>query len=188
MNVLCVVGSPRKNGNTDILMNSVIEGAVAAGGATELVRLTELDISPCVACGGCEKSGRCVIHDDMQELYGKLDRAERVIIGSPIYFYGVTAQTKGFIDRCQALWCRKYLLRKRVRRGVVRKGFFLSVAATRGDRIFEGASLTVRYGLDAMDFSYDGELLIRGADHRGVVRDMNGQLERARDFGMRIVG
>lgn len=187
MKVLLILGSPRKGGNTELLLEPVMHGVIAAGSSSELVRLTDLDIHPCQACGGCTKTGVCVIRDDMQQLYDKIDNADRIVIGSPIYFYGVTAQAKAFIDRCQALWSRKYLLGQRQAGKTTRKGYFVGVAATRGERVFEGAIMTVRYGLDAMDFSYAGELLVRGADKKGEVAQFTGDLEQAYRFGRNMV-
>ncbi len=99
MNVLIFSGSPRKKGNTEILIENVVNGISEAGSTCEVVRLAEQKIHPCIGCGGCEKEGNCVIDDDMQNLYKKIAVADRIIIASPIYFYGVTAQTKAFIDR-----------------------------------------------------------------------------------------
>lgn len=186
MRIVAVLGSPRKNGNTEILVKNLLDGAVSAGADVELIRLADYRIQPCVACGGCEKTGRCVLEDDMQALYEKIDGADRLVIASPIYFYSVTAQTKAFIDRCQAMWSRKYLLGERRRGPVPRKGYFVSVCATKGERIFDGAVLTVRYALDAMDFDYSGALLVKGADRKGEIAGRPEELERARDFGRRI--
>lgn len=187
MNVLMVLGSPRKNSNSAILAQSVMQGIADGGGTCEAVRLAKLDVHPCLGCGGCEKEGRCVINDDMQSLYEKIVAADRIVIVSPIYFYGVTAQAKAFIDRCQALWSRKYLLKQRIRGAAPRIGYLVSVSATRGERIFEGAILTVRYGLDAMDCSYGGELLVRGVDKKGEMAGRCEELARAREFGRLVV-
>lgn len=186
MNVLVILGSPRKNGNTEILIRSVITGVESVGGTCELVRLAEKKIHPCIGCGGCEKEGICVIKDEMQELYPRITSADRIIVVSPIYFYGVTAQTKAFIDRCQALWSRKYLLKMRLKGDVAKIGYFVSVAATKGERVFEGATLTVQYGFDAMDFSYGGELFVRGVDRKGAINKMPAELDRAKAFGAGI--
>lgn len=187
MNVLIFLGSPRKNGNTETLVKSVMTGIQEAGSTSELIRLSEHKINPCIGCGGCEKEGNCVIQDDMQELYPKMTSADRIIVASPIYFYGVTAQTKAFIDRCQALWSRKYLLSIRLHGDIPKIGYYLGVSATKGERIFEGAVLTVKYGLDAMDFSYGGEFVVRGADKKGDIQDFQEELERAMEFGASIV-
>ena len=187
MNVLIFSGSPRKKGNTEILIENVVNGITDTGSTCEVVRLAEQKIHPCIGCGGCEKEGKCVIDDDMQNLYKKIAAADRIIIASPIYFYGVTAQTKAFIDRCQALWSRKYLLKMRLNAPVPKIGYFLSVAATKGERVFEGAIFTVQYGLDAMDYSYGGELVVRGVDKRGVIAEIQEELDRAKEFGTSTV-
>ena len=187
MNVLIFSGSPRENGNTETLIKNVVNGVEKTGSTCEVVRLAEEKIHPCLGCGGCEKEGNCVINDDMQNLYKKITAADRVIIASPIYFYGVTAQTKAFIDRCQALWSRKYLLKIRLKGSVPKIGYFLSVAATKGERIFEGAILTAQYGLDAMDFSYGGELVVRGVDKRGAIDVFQKELDQANEFGAAVV-
>ena len=183
MNVLIFSGSPRKKGNTETLIENIVNGIAGAGSTCEVVRLAEQKIHPCVGCGGCEKEGNCVIDDDMQNLYKKIAAADRIIIASPIYFYGVTAQTKAFIDRCQALWSRKYLLKMRLNGPVPKIGYFLSVAATKGERIFDGAILTAQYGLDAMDYSYGGEFVVKGVDKRGAIAGIQKELDRAIEFG-----
>ena len=66
-------------------------------------------------------------------------------------------------------------------------GYFLSVAATKGERIFEGAILTAQYGLDAMDFSYGGEFVVRGVDKKGAIAGMKNELDRAMEFGTSVV-
>ena len=187
MNVLILSGSPRKNGNTEILIENIMIGIAEAGGASELIRLAEKKIHPCIGCGECEKEGTCVIDDDMQDLYRKIHSSDRIIIASPIYFYSVTAQTKAFIDRCQAMWSGKYILNMRSPGTVPRIGYFVSVAATKGERVFEGAILTVKYALDAMDYSYGGEFVVRGVDKKGAIKELPEELERARKFGAGIV-
>lgn len=183
MKILLINGSPRQHGNTDILLDKVAEGVRLAGREAETIRLADLAIHPCIGCGHCEAEGVCVIEDDMTPLYDQLARADRVVIGTPVYFYGVTAQTKAFIDRCQALWCRKYLLGQiRLERDRLR-GYLVSVAATDGGRIFDGARLTVRYLFDALDITYAGELLVRGVEGKGAVTRKPDQLAEAVALG-----
>ena len=183
MKILLINGSPRQHGNTDILLDKVAEGVRLAGREAETIRLADLAIHPCIGCGHCEAEGVCVIDDDMTTLYDQLTRADRVVIGTPVYFYGVTAQTKAFIDRCQALWCRKYLLGQiRLDRDRLR-GYLVSVAATDGGRIFDGTRLTVRYLFDALDITYAGELLVRGVEGKGAVTRKTDQLAEAVALG-----
>lgn len=188
MKALVVLGSPRKGGNTEILADQVIAGMKDGGADVELIRLADYRISPCLACGGCEKTGCCVIQDDMQQLYPRIDSADRLVLVSPIYFYGVTALLKAFIDRSQAQWSRKYLLRQRQLSGVPRIGYLVSAAATKGEKVFDGAILTAQYALDAMDFKYGGGLLVKGVDRKGAVKEFPDELERARQFGRKIAG
>lgn len=187
MNTVIFLGSPRKKGNTELLLDKIIQGIEQSEETCELIRLPGLDIHPCIGCGSCEKTGTCVFKDDMQDLYKKISRADRIIIGSPIYFYNVTAQTKVFIDRCQALWSKKYVLKQPIGSNPDRRGYLVSVAATRGERIFEGASLTARYVFDAMDCSYAGDLLVRGLDKRGAIANRPDELQRAIEFGHDLV-
>jgi NAD(P)H-dependent FMN reductase len=105
----------------------------------------------------------------MQNLYNKISRSNHIIIASPIYFYNVTAQTKVFIDRCQALWSRKYLLKQPISSRADRRGYLVCTAATRGEQLFVGARLCARYGLDAMDIRYEGELFFTGVDKQGAI-------------------
>ena len=115
--IIAILGSPRKEGNSDILLNSAIKGAKSNGASVEKIIVRDLQIAPCNSCGGCWEKGVCVIEDDMQKMYPKLVDADGIIVSSPIYFMGVSAQLKAFIDRCQAFWARKYVLHLPIREG-----------------------------------------------------------------------
>ncbi|WP_321283822.1 flavodoxin family protein [uncultured Vibrio sp.] len=186
MNILLFNGSPRKRGNTDLLLERIEQTIHRSGVYVENINLAQRTINPCTGCGHCETSGQCIFNDDMTPLYDKIDQANRIVIGSPIYFYGVTAQTKAFIDRCQALWSRKYLLGEIKLDRDHRRGYMVSVAATDGGKIFEGARLTVRYAFDAMEFNYSGELLAKGVDAKGAIIDKVGYLDQARQLALEI--
>lgn len=188
MKVLAFNGSPRRKGNSEVLLDAVAKGVQAAGGEMEIVRLADYDIAPCISCGACNKTGICVVKDDMTALYEKIDQSCRIILASPIYFYGITAQAKAFVDRSQALWSRKYLLKKKHTciGDNTRRGFFVSVAATRGQRIFEGAELTAKYFFDAIDVAYGSSFLVRGIDKRGEMAIATEQIKQAEEFGKSI--
>jgi multimeric flavodoxin WrbA len=109
MNILGIVGSPRLNGNTEILMNETLNAASKAGWETDTFLMSEKQVAPCDACGACFQVGSCVVQDDMQELYEKLDRADAVVFGSPVYFGTVSAQMKAVMDRMFALLQRRSL-------------------------------------------------------------------------------
>ncbi|MFH1021718.1 MAG: flavodoxin family protein [Pseudomonadota bacterium] len=189
MKVLALSGSPRRKGNTETLLRGVLKGVEAAGGEVEVIRLYDLRIQPCIGCGGCDKAGECVLEDDMQGLYPKILASQRVILASPIYFYGITAQAKAFVDRCQALWNRKRLQTEKGewRKDPGRKGFLVAVAATHGERVFDGAILTAKYAFDAMGMVYGGEFVVKGMDGRGDMAKDAATLARAEEAGRKFM-
>lgn len=103
MKLLGLSFSPRKQGNTEQLMEKVLSGARQRGAVTELYRVADRDIKPCSGCGSCFKTGECSIQDDMQEVYERLLEADGILFGTPVYFYNMTAQGKTVIDRTIAL-------------------------------------------------------------------------------------
>lgn len=169
-------------------MGAVAQGIVGVGGEVEMVRLADLAISPCIGCGGCTKTGRCVIKDDMQSLYDKVDVASAVIIASPVYFYALSAQMKIFIDRLQALWSRKQLLSRKGQwtPDARRKGYLISVAATQGAKLFVGAQLCAEYAFDAIGLGYGRDFLVRGVDKRGEVGALTAKIKEAELFGQAL--
>ena len=186
MKVLGIMGSPRIKGNTDLLLEEALKGAKSQGAEVEKIVVDKLEIAPCKEYLGCFKDGNCVIRDDMDEIYPKLLGADVVIIASPMFFYGVSSQTKALIDRCQALWARKHILKQSLPNGG-RKGAFIAVGATKGKRLFEGAILTVKYFFEAIGAEYADELLIRGVDARGEIKEHPIALSDAFELGKRVV-
>jgi len=112
MRILALVGSPRKGGNTDILVEEILKGARTNGHSTEKLRLYDYDILPCIDCRSCKRSEsgyNCALSDGMREIYPKLEAADIIIFGTPIYWYGPTAKMKLLIDRL-----RPYIASKRL--------------------------------------------------------------------------
>ncbi len=103
MKVLGIVCSPRKESNTEIVVREALEGAAERGAEKELLCLGGLNISPCKACEECAKTGICTTQDDMTSIYPQLKSADGIVIGTPVYFWTVSAQTKLLIDRTYAL-------------------------------------------------------------------------------------
>ncbi len=99
MKILGLCFSPRKKGNTELVINEALKGAEAAGAEVEFYSVAGKNIKPCEGCRSCNKTGECKIKDDMQEIFPRLLAADGIIFGSPIYFYGMTAQAKAVIDR-----------------------------------------------------------------------------------------
>ncbi len=179
------MGSPRIRGNADLLLEEALKGAKSQGAEVEKIVVDKLEIAPCKEYLGCFKNGNCVIRDDMDEIYPKLLEADVVIIASPMFFYGVSSQVKALIDRCQALWARKHVLKQSLPEGD-RKGAFIAVGATKGERLFEGSILTVKYFFDAINVKYADELLVRGVDTRGEIKQHPTALADAFGLGTRL--
>jgi len=171
MKVLGIMGSPRRQSNTEILLDRALEGAREAGAEVEKVLVSKLKISPCLEIYACLKDGNCAIKDDMQVLYQKLLEADHVVFASPMFFYGITSQAKAIIDRCQALWVRRHVLGMGKEDKRVRRGAFISVGATQGEKLFDGAVLTMKYFFDAIGVEYSGDLLVRGVDKKGQIEE-----------------
>ncbi|MCP4566950.1 MAG: flavodoxin family protein [FCB group bacterium] len=98
--VLGLSGSPVISSSTELLVREVLKGAESKGAETDYVYLNELDIMPCQACGQSPEEEYCFFHDGMDVIYEKFDRCDAIVVGSPLYFDSVSAQTKLFIDRC----------------------------------------------------------------------------------------
>ncbi len=189
MKVLGLFGSPRRGGNTELLLEEALKGAETEGAEVERLHLSDLNIIPCRECLKCYENGECIILDDMQKIYPKLLEADIIILASPIFFYGVTAWTKAFIDRCQALWSRKYILKNKSlgKEGKRRKGFLISVGGTKGQRVFEGAILTAKYFFDVLNAEYVGELVFRGVDAKGDILKHPEAIQQAHEAGRKLV-
>ncbi|MHA1433620.1 MAG: flavodoxin family protein [Candidatus Heimdallarchaeota archaeon] len=100
--VLGIIGSPRRNGNTETIVDKVLEGAKEAGAEIDKVILNELEISPCQACDACSGSGICQFNDGMDLVNEKMKESSIFVYGTPVYYWGPTAQFKVFMDRCLA--------------------------------------------------------------------------------------
>lgn len=102
MKILGVVGSSRKSGNTATLVRSALEAAKSDNVETDMVFLSDYSFNGCIGCESCKTTYQCIIKDDMQKLYPKIETADAIILGSPTYFYNITAKMKAFIER---LYC-----------------------------------------------------------------------------------
>lgn len=189
MNVLGIYGSPRKGGNTDQLLDKVLEGARSAGAEVDSLYVRDLSMSGCIECGGCDKTGKCVVEDDMQGVYPLLEKADVIFLASPIFFYSVTAQLKALIDRVQAIWAKQQLEqtpdeKRMFKRG---RGYLIAVGATRGKNLFEGAQMVARYFFDALSMSYEGGIFFRSLEKKTAVRENPETLQEAFNLGIKAV-
>lgn len=97
--LLGIIGSPRKDGNTEIMMKEALKAGEQEGAETELIHLVDFNLKPCDGCRICFETKKCVIEDDVEKIFEKMAEADGIIVGSPVYFWNVNAQTKTFIDR-----------------------------------------------------------------------------------------
>jgi len=189
MRILGIYGSPRKGGNTDILLDKALQAARSAGADVSSIRCCDLKIAGCAECGGCDRTGKCVVDDDMQSVYPKLYESDAIILASPIFFYGLTSQAKALIDRCQAAWCKRMLDKTPQDRRTLGsgRGYLLCVGATKGKNLFEGAQLVAKYFYDALDMSYEGGVFINKIEGKGDIENNPDALKEAYELGSRIV-
>lgn len=162
------MGSPRKRGNTDSLLDEFLRGVREGGGEAEKILIGELDLQPCVELLECEKTGRCPIEDEAESVFQKLLSAEKIVIASPIFFYGLPAQLKALIDRAQSLWSRRRLADGQAEVSP-KEAFTLLLGATRGEKLFDGALLTLKYFLQTMNCRITGKLLFREIENKGDI-------------------
>jgi multimeric flavodoxin WrbA len=189
MKVLALAGSPRKGGNTDTLLAKFMEGAAAKGAEIKTIAVCGLKVSGCMHCDACLAKGQCRIQDDMQIIYKEMETADRIVVTSPVQFMGVSGQMKCVIDRCQALWARKYVLKiPTLGDNRPRKGFFISVSGRRTVAdLFVGSLLTVKNMFRMIDVPYAGDLLVPGVDEKGDILKHPEALEQAFQLGEKFV-
>jgi len=179
--IVAIYGSPRRKGNTATLLSRAVQGARDSDVRVVEIVLRDLKISPCLEIYACKKDGRCAIKDDFHPVVDQILSAKGLMLASPIFFYTVSAHTKILMDRCQSLWVKKYWIDK-VPFGQwepKRKGFFISVGATKGKKLFDGTLLTIKYFFDVLDMELFQSLLYRGLDFEGDVLKHPEYLEEA---------
>jgi len=185
--VLGIAGSPRRGGNTDILLEEALRGAAGRGAEVETVVLNDLDIAPCQHCDACFKKGVCRIKDDMQMVYGKLEEADGVVLSFPVQFLGPPAPVKAMIDRGQALWARKYLLKiPPLGDERHRKGLLLCVGGMKLPHLFDPSLMIVKAWFRVLDIEYAGELTFRNVDEKGAITKHPDALAQAFAAGQKL--
>lgn len=167
MYVVGLKGSPRKNGSTNFLLTGLLSLLEEKGAQTRVIDACAGDIQPCREYKACEKSGFCPVSDDMEkDIYAQLRKADIIVAASPVFFFGMTAQLKALVDRCQVFWARKYRLKLKDPAFSIRKGFLLSAGGSHAPRLFDGLRLTARFFFDAVDAEYTGHLTYSNIENR----------------------
>jgi hypothetical protein len=186
--VLGLAGSPRRNGNTETLLDWCLDAATAHGAEVVKFRLRELDIGGCIACDGCFETGACIVEDGMDQLYPFLRSADSVVLAAPIFSMGLSAQAKAMVDRCQPFWALKHVLKEPlVAPGrPQRMGSYLSCSGTTFKNVFDGARQVVNYFWHVLDVHPAGDLLCPGVDAKGEIMEHPSARQVAEDIGRRL--
>jgi multimeric flavodoxin WrbA len=190
MKVLALNGSPRKNGNTEILLEETLKGVTEEGGEVVRYDLNALSLKPCQQCGGCDETARCVVQDDMQAIHRDIRSADRIIVASPIFFFSVSAQTKLVIDRCQTFWAEKYVHKKPVLPGAYgRKGLLILVGGMKRTAKNEGyqcAEATARAFFRTINVQEHATIAYDHVDEKGAIRKHPTALKEAYEAGIAL--
>ena len=188
MKILALHGSPRIDGNTDILLKETLKPVKKAGHEIRLFKLNFMNIKPCQDCGGCDKTGACIINDDMDEIYGAIRTADRIILASPIFFFGPSAQAKAMIDRCKAFWCEKYLLKKPIPEGQFgRKGLLLLVGGMKKEIGIQCGETIAKAFFRTISVQDHRTLSFMGIDAKGAILEHPAALKEAYKAGEKLV-
>jgi multimeric flavodoxin WrbA len=163
-------GSPRVGGNTELLLQQAIQTVSKAGHEVVKFILNDMNIKPCQDCGGCETTGQCIYDDDMSKVSNAIRQSDRIILASPIFFFGLSAQTKIMIDRCQSFWCEKYLLNKPIHGGEFkRKGLLILVGGMKNEIGIRGGEATAKAFFRTISVPEHETVSFLGIDSKGAI-------------------
>ena len=179
--VLGIVGSPRKEGNTDLLVDRVLEGAESRGATVDKVYLKGLNIQECDGCHTCWQGKDCSKNDDMNGLYPQIVEHDVIVFGTPVYWYGPTALMKAFIDRFVYFNCPEN------RESITGKSAVIAIPFE--DDQPEAASLLVTFFqkcFDYLEMKLVGQILVPGVTEKGEIRRRTDSLEQAYQLGTRL--
>ncbi len=177
-NIVVIVGSPRKNGNTELLADAFIEGARSVGNHVEKLSIIGKKIGGCLGCNACYRNmnGQCVQHDDMESIYEDLSGADVIVIATPVYFYGISSQLKCLVDR----------LHNPVRNTFkVKKLGLLAVCADKQESVFDSVIVMYRSVLNYFSLADGGMVIVNSVSEKGDIKG-NLKLKAAEDMGKKI--
>ena len=175
--VVVLIGSMRKGGNTDLLAHSFADGA-SKNNAVEIVSVSDYNINPCVGCNSCftRDGNKCFQDDDMSIIYDKLRNADIVVVASPVYFYGISAQLKAIIDRLHTPMRNEFHIKKLA---------LLLVGAATLPELFDSIKMQYQLILNFFHLEDAGMVLVRGVKDKGDIKKTEA-LREAYDLGASI--
>ena len=175
--IVVLVGSMRKEGNTDLLAKAFVDGA-SKKNDVEIISVTEYKVNPCIGCNSCfeRKDNSCFQKDDMEIIYRKLAKVDMIVIASPVYFYGISSKLKAIVDRLHTPLRNTFRIKK--------LGLLLVAAATL-PTVFDAIEIQYKLVLDFFKLEDAGRVLVRGVKDKGDIKG-NKALEEAYKLGMSI--
>ncbi len=183
MKYLAIMGSIRKNKNTDKALDAFLEGISDSGDTYEKLYLKDLNIKDCIACDHCSRTGECIFKDDMEKIYHGIDNYDGIIVAAPIYFNSVNSMTKTMIDRSQRYWGIKYGYGREKINIPNKLGMFITVGgADYTHDQFYGATPVIDIFFRAINADYKGTYCISETD-QGLVSERKEILEELREIG-----
>lgn len=180
--VLGIMGSPRINGNTHILVNKILEGAKDKGAYTDIVLLKDMDIKECDGCYTCWKGRDCSKKDDMNNIYPEIINSDVIIFGTPVYWYGPTALMKVFIDRFVYFNCEEN--RAKIRNKLT------AIAVPFEEESFETARLLVEFfekSFKYLELNLVKKIIVPGVSAKGEIQNKKDFLEEAYKCGVDLI-
>jgi multimeric flavodoxin WrbA len=186
-NIVAILGSPRRWGNTEILLDEFLKEFKGGSFRIKKFVAAEMRISPCNNCCRCLKTGKCVFKDDMTELYKEMERADCLILASPIYFTNMPGALKILIDRCQVFWARTYVLKKQLKPDNKRYGVFLSVCGFSSASMFNCANRMAKVLFRVLGIGTFKKIAIPGVDKKGDILKRPEALLKARRLAKRTI-
>jgi putative NADPH-quinone reductase len=165
--VIGLLGSPLTEGNTAVLLDEALRGAVDAGCTVEKIVVTSLDFQSCMEMLFCKEHETCIMDDDMQQIYQRFRELDGLIIATPVMTMGIPGKLKSFMDRFQVFFMAKYVRNKPLvspDNKARRLSLVLCIAGMNLPEVFVGVKMTLRAFLDIIDCRYEDELLINDMD------------------------
>lgn len=182
--VLGIAGSPRRNGNSEQLLDACLAGAVDGGARVRKLVVTDYTIEPCRGCNSCSLTGECVIRDQMREVYAAIDSAQAIVVASPVFFATVPGVLKVLFDRIQPYWARTHVLKHP--RPARRPGALLLVRGGGDPYGFVAAEYAIKSVFAVLGIDCLGEMKVTGVDSASDVSRHPDELDRARELGAQV--
>ena len=183
MKILGLEGSPRKNGNTEKLVKTILDGAAEKGADTTFYKLVKMNISLCLGCFSCRETGTCVTEDDIQLLHEEIQASDAIILGSPVYMWQVSGQTKLFMDRLVPFIKPDFTSRLKGKKRV----FMVFTQGNPDEQTFKVYFEYLENLFSFLHYDVQGTIVATGTRDKNDILQQTDLLEKARKIGRKLV-